>query len=107
MKTSLIICLLLLISFRVQSQVCTLKAAISQSAQTICSGNSVVLTASTTGGIAPFTFIWNTGETTPSISVNKAGTYTVSVTDKTNGCQSVTQSLTIAAAPTPNAPTAY
>jgi len=33
----------------------------------------------------PYTWLWNTGQTTASISVNAAGTYSVAITD-TNGC---------------------
>ncbi|HEY4327019.1 MAG TPA: PKD-like domain-containing protein [Mucilaginibacter sp.] len=103
MKTSLIICFFLFISLRGYPQACTLHLTISQSAQTICSGNSVTLTASTSGSAGPFTYAWNTGETTQSINVNKGGTYSVSVSDKTSGCQA-TKSITIAALLTPNAP---
>ncbi|HEY2583468.1 MAG TPA: hypothetical protein VGI43_16770, partial [Mucilaginibacter sp.] len=105
MKASLIICFFLFISFRGYTQACALNLTISQSAQTICSGNSVTLTASTSGGSGSFTYAWNTGETTQSINVNKGGIYTVSVSDKTLGCQAI-QNITIAASPTPDAPTA-
>ena len=39
------------------------------------------LTATETGGIAPVTFLWNNGETTPTISGLIAGEYSVAVTD--------------------------
>jgi gliding motility-associated-like protein len=105
MKNRLLICLLLLLSFKVYSQ-CTLNVTLSQSAPSICSGTSVVLTATTSGGTAPFTYVWSTGDVTPSINVNKAGTYTVTVSDKTPGCQPVQTSIIIAASPVPDAPTA-
>ncbi|MCB0553695.1 MAG: carboxypeptidase regulatory-like domain-containing protein, partial [Phaeodactylibacter sp.] len=38
-------------------------------------------------GSAPFAFLWNTGETTPQISINGPGDYCVVVTDA-NGCVS-------------------
>ncbi len=47
---------------------------------TICPGISYVLNATTTGA----TYAWNTGATTPTITVNAAGTYSVLVT--VNGC---------------------
>lgn len=47
---------------------------------TICANETVVLTASTGSS-----YLWNTGATTASISVNSSGTYQVTVTD-TNGC---------------------
>jgi gliding motility-associated-like protein len=50
--------------------------------------------------------VWSTGETTQSINVNKAGTYTVSVSDKTPGCQPVTKNITILVSLTPKPPTA-
>jgi len=37
------------------------------------------------GGTVPYTYLWNTGPTTPSISGLAAGTYTITVTDA-NGC---------------------
>ncbi len=50
--------------------------------ETICAGNSVTLTSSSSSGN-----IWSTAETTQSISVSTAGTYTVQVVDG-NGCTS-------------------
>jgi hypothetical protein len=49
---------------------------------TICPGESVVLDATTEGAIS---YTWNTNETTPTITVDSAGTYWVVVTH-TNGC---------------------
>lgn len=48
----------------------------------ICSGIGTVLTASSGSS-----YLWSTGETTPSISVNNPGTYSVTVTN-INGCSS-------------------
>ncbi|MFI5161763.1 MAG: PKD-like domain-containing protein [Sphingobacteriales bacterium] len=105
MKNSLLVFLFLVTAFRGYSQ-CTLSVNLSSSGPAICSGSSVVLTSAPSGGIAPYTYIWSDGETTSSISVNKAGTYSVTVSDKTPGCAGVKQSITIASATTPNAPTA-
>ncbi|MEN9609638.1 MAG: hypothetical protein RLZZ628_452 [Bacteroidota bacterium] len=49
-------------------------------ATTLCGGSSVTLTAS--GGT---TYKWSTNATTPSVTVNTVGNYTVTVTDA-NGC---------------------
>jgi len=88
------------------AQPCTLNVTVNSSAPSICSGYNVTLTASTSGGTKPFTYVWNTGETTSSIVVNKAGTYTVTVSDKTPGCQPVTKNIAISTTNTPSAPTA-
>jgi len=105
MKVRLIIYFLLLLSLRGYSQ-CTLNVTISQSAPAICSGNNITLTATLSGGTGPFSYVWNTGETTASINVNNANTYTVTVSDKTPGCQPVKSSLVVVGSSTPNAPTA-
>jgi gliding motility-associated-like protein len=74
----------------------------------ICSGGSsnIILTATPSGGNPPYTYLWNTGATTQSITASSAATYSVSVSDNTTGCASVPQSVTVTTAPTPAAPTA-
>ncbi|MHA3788400.1 T9SS type A sorting domain-containing protein [Flavobacterium hauense] len=52
---------------------------------------SAILHAS--GGVAPYTYLWSNGNTTPNLTNVLPGTYTVSITD-TNGC-SYTLSTTI------------
>lgn len=53
----------------------------------ICPGTgSAVLTASVANAHPPINYMWNTGATTPSITVTSAGTYYVSVTDTLAGC---------------------
>lgn len=49
----------------------------------LCPQDEAILTAVPGGGSGPYTFLWSTGETTPSITVNPTVTqnYTVSVTD--------------------------
>lgn len=61
-----------------------------------CSGNSEgALIAEVTGGTAPYTFMWDSGETGDTIMANGAGTYKVLVTDA-NGC-TASDSVTIIA----------
>jgi hypothetical protein len=48
--------------------------------------NSLTIEAQPQGGRAPYTWKWNNNKTTKSISVNTAGTYTVTITDAA-GCQ--------------------
>ncbi len=43
------------------------------------------LTANVVGGLAPYSYLWSNGETTPSINVTSLGNYSVTVTDAT-GC---------------------
>jgi gliding motility-associated-like protein len=50
-------------------------------------------TATVTGGIAPYTFLWNNGQTTAIASNLIAGTYTVTITDA-NGCTDI-QTVTL------------
>ena len=49
----------------------------------LCPGNPIEVIANVTGGVGPYVYAWNNGETTSSIFVNPASTqtYTVSVTD--------------------------
>ncbi|MBS1523126.1 MAG: hypothetical protein JST50_19155 [Bacteroidetes bacterium] len=87
-----------------------LTVAIASSNPTICSGSSVTLTATPSGGDPAYTYLWNTGATTPSITVSTAGTYSVSVNDQSNqtaaaGCGAISQSINMTVT-TPVAPTA-
>lgn len=65
---------------------------------TFCSGNSVVLTSSSTSGNA-----WSTGETTQSITVNSSGNYSVTVSD-INGCSASSANTSITVNPTTATP---
>ncbi|MCK6648124.1 MAG: hypothetical protein L6Q66_00565, partial [Bacteroidia bacterium] len=65
---------------------------------TFCTGGSVTLTSSSATGNT-----WSTGETTQSITVNTAGTYTVSYVDG-NGCTSSTASTTVTILSNPPTP---
>ncbi len=59
-----------------------------------CNGS---ITLNPTGGTPPFTYLWSTGATTPSISSLCAGPYSVTITDA-NGC-TVTVNFTITSPP--------
>ncbi|HEX4887809.1 MAG TPA: gliding motility-associated C-terminal domain-containing protein, partial [Luteibaculaceae bacterium] len=53
-----------------------------------CFGQTTSITANPTGGQAPYTYRWSTGETTRTLSNIFPGTYTVVVTDNNpNACQ--------------------
>lgn len=103
MRNCLLVFTFLLLSAASYSQ-CTLSVSISASNTNICSGNKVLLTATTSGGSGALTYVWNTGESSQSINVNKEGTYTVTVTDKTPGCPGVSKSIDISVGLSPNAP---
>lgn len=67
-----------------------------ESAGVLCPGDSLEVMATVTGGAGPYTYLWNTGETTPTISVapTNTATFTVTVTDNCLN-QTVVQSATI------------
>lgn len=106
MKINVLAFLLLILSFYGHSQSCTLAVTLSTPDSTICLGSNVMLTAKATAGTAPYKYSWSTGDTSSKISVNKAGIYTVIVTDLTPGCQPVTKSIKVTSTPPPAAPTA-
>jgi gliding motility-associated-like protein len=58
-----------------------------------CAGDSVVLSPVINGGNAPYTYFWNTGESTSTINVME-GVYSVYVTDN-NGCVSKTSNAVV------------
>jgi hypothetical protein len=82
-----------------------LAATITPTSPLICSGNPVTLTASPTGGNPSYTYLWSTGETTPSIVVSVPGNYSVSINDQMVSCGAVNAQTTVVAV-TPVSPTA-
>lgn len=68
---------------------------IAASSNLLCAGGSVTLTSSVATGNT-----WSTGETTPSITVSAAGTYTL--TQTSGGCTSAPASTVITSQPNPN-----
>jgi hypothetical protein len=62
----------------------------------LCEGESVVLDA----GVGYASYLWSTGETTQSIRVTQAGTYSVEV-KSTSGCEGESEPVTITAHPKP------
>ncbi len=70
-----------------------LTASTSPDPAAICFGQlSTALTASGSGGVTPYTYSWNTGETTQSIVASSVGVYWV---DVTGGCNSGRDSVTV------------
>lgn len=54
-----------------------------------CGANNGSVTAEASGGTPPFTYLWDNGQTGPTLQNAGAGTYFVQVTDN-NGCQKST-----------------
>jgi hypothetical protein len=103
MKIRLLIFIFSLISMHGFGQSCSLTVAVSSSEPGICAGNTIGLTATPSGGSGNYNYAWSTGETVNPIHVNKAGNYTVTVTDKTSGC-TANKTITVSITPTPAAP---
>lgn len=77
----------------------TISASTSKS-QTICENSSATLSVKED----MTSYLWSTEETTQSINVSEAGTYTV-VAEDSNGCESNTLTFTITVNALPSAPT--
>ena len=75
---------------------------ISPTYPTVCGGSgSTTITANPTGGAGPYTYSWNTGQTTQSIVVTVGGTYIVTVSSP--GCPPVIDSVKVIQATIPAA----
>jgi hypothetical protein len=76
---------------------CSLSLTVSQDSLIPCYGSTTSATATPSGGTSPYTYSWNTGDTTATINNVPAGNYTVTVTDSV-GC-SATQIVSITQPP--------
>jgi len=66
-----------------------LQVSVSSSQNVNCfNGTDGQLTIAVTQGTSPYTYLWNNGSTTPSLTNITAGTYSVTVTDA-NGCTEI------------------
>ncbi len=80
---------------------CNLTASVSSLLVTLCQGEMATVTASGQSSMGnQFSFSWNTGETTPTISVISGGERVVTVSDS-NGC-TATASVNVTVHPLPN-----
>lgn len=67
-----------------------------------CSGSTTTLAALQTGGVAPFVYVWSTGETTQNINA-VPGAYSVTITDGVSCMSVASQTVTTLSAPTATA----
>ncbi|MBK7871705.1 MAG: gliding motility-associated C-terminal domain-containing protein [Saprospiraceae bacterium] len=79
-----------------------LMVTISADDESICEGDSATLTANVGNGVAPYNYLWNTGEQTMSITVFEAGDYAVTVTDATGCFGQATITITVTQPPMPD-----
>ena len=80
---------------------CNLTASVSPSSVTLCQGEVATVTASGQSSMgSQFSYSWNTGETTPAISMLGGGERVVTVSDS-NGC-TATASVNVTVHPLPN-----
>ncbi|MBR0305031.1 MAG: T9SS type A sorting domain-containing protein [Bacteroidales bacterium] len=80
---------------------CNLTASVTPTSVTICEGEDATVTASGQSSLGnQFSYRWNTGETTPTISVHSGGERIVTVSDS-NGC-TATASVNVTVNPSPN-----
>jgi len=71
----------------------------------VCAGSAASLAASATGGSAPYSYLWDNGATTASVSVSPSATavYTVAITDNNGNTAYDAVTVHVNAAPTANA----
>ncbi|XOV66618.1 MAG: choice-of-anchor L domain-containing protein [Fluviicola sp.] len=71
--------------FTVNNSSGTLSATLNNSTNETCSNGGGAIDVNVSGGAAPYTYSWSSGQTMQDISGLSAGTYTLTVTDN-NGC---------------------
>ncbi|MCH2233368.1 MAG: T9SS type A sorting domain-containing protein [Crocinitomicaceae bacterium] len=80
-------------SFTVENNVGTLEVSEVISNE-VCGGGNGSINITVSGGTAPYTYLWSSGETTQDISGLSAGTYSCTITDAT-GCTFTTDDYTV------------
>lgn len=74
-----------ILSFTTQGGSSGLQVAIAKTEESCANTCDASLVGTVSGGATPYSYMWNTGATTASLSNRCAGTYTLTVTDN-NGC---------------------
>ena len=72
--------------------------------ETYCEDQTFVLMAMPSGGLGPYTYMWSTGDTGPSINVSEVGSYSVTVSDNCMDMLILPFELSPDAIPSPVAP---
>ncbi len=75
---------------------------ITPSANNVCAGTQITLTASTILGSDPYSYVWETGATGPTVTINPTQTETITVTVTDRYSCSARDSITINILPTPS-----
>ncbi len=82
---------------------CALTVSASASPNTVCAGQPSVLTATPSGGTAPYNYTWSTGgnQQTTTVNPNATTTYSVTVTDAAGCLGTASVTVTVSPPPTP------
>ena len=81
--------------------VSNINAAIVNTANYVCEGNSILINAGASSGIPPYNYLWSNGSIAPSLNLTLVGTssYTVTVTDAIGCTRSASQKITFVPSP--------